>query len=238
MASLLLKLSGPMQSWGDSSRFNRRATRTEPTKSGVIGLLAAACGRRRSDSIEDLLGLKFGVRTDQPGTIMRDFQTEVDWRTGKARPLTNRYYLSDAVFVAAIEGEAGLISDLHDALKHPVFPLYLGRRSCPPGQLLVLGQTDASYRDALMGEPWHASERHRRSEPATVRLPVVRDALPGEEVHESPRDLPVSFDVRYRQYTFRNVVHEATPPIHNPMSRQASHDPLALAGGFDVPIQA
>ncbi len=63
---LVLRLAGPMQSWGGRSQFNRRDTLTEPTKSGLIGLLAAAQGRRRQDSIEDLLGLTFGVRTDQP----------------------------------------------------------------------------------------------------------------------------------------------------------------------------
>ena len=78
MTVLLLRLAGPLQSWGDSSRFTTRATRREPTKSGVIGLLAAAQGRRRTDSIEDLLTLRFGVRTDQPGSVVRDFQTAMD----------------------------------------------------------------------------------------------------------------------------------------------------------------
>ena len=60
MSVLLLRLKGPLQSWGDSSRFTRRETRQEPTKSGVLGLLAAAQGRRRGDPIEDLAGLAFG----------------------------------------------------------------------------------------------------------------------------------------------------------------------------------
>ena len=42
MAVLLLKLAGPLQSWGSSSRFTERGTEHEPTKSGVVGLLAAA----------------------------------------------------------------------------------------------------------------------------------------------------------------------------------------------------
>lgn len=53
MSVLLLQLAGPLQSWGDSSRFVRRETRNEPTKSGVIGMLASAQGRTREDSIED-----------------------------------------------------------------------------------------------------------------------------------------------------------------------------------------
>ena len=61
MAVLLLRLSGPMQSWGDSSRFVRRTTRTEPTKSGVVGMLASALGRSREDALDDLAQLEFGV---------------------------------------------------------------------------------------------------------------------------------------------------------------------------------
>ncbi|MDR2895700.1 MAG: CRISPR-associated protein Cas5, partial [Propionibacteriaceae bacterium] len=35
MSTVLLKLAGPLQSWGADSRFPRRTTRHEPTKSGV-----------------------------------------------------------------------------------------------------------------------------------------------------------------------------------------------------------
>ena len=55
MTTLLLRLAGPMQAWGDSSRFAQRHTRREPTKSGIIGMLAAAQGRRRTDGVEDLV---------------------------------------------------------------------------------------------------------------------------------------------------------------------------------------
>ena len=47
MSTLLLRLAGPMQAWGADSRFDIRKTNREPTKSGVIGLLAAALGLRR-----------------------------------------------------------------------------------------------------------------------------------------------------------------------------------------------
>ena len=76
MSVLLLKLAGPLQSWGADSRFTERKTRHEPTKSGVIGLLAAALGRRRTEPVDDLASLCFGVRIDQPGYYECDFQTE------------------------------------------------------------------------------------------------------------------------------------------------------------------
>ena len=75
MSVLLLRLAGPLQSWGTSSRFVRRNTDRVPSKSGIIGLLAAAQGRRRIDPIEDPLHLRIGVRVDQPGHLERDFQT-------------------------------------------------------------------------------------------------------------------------------------------------------------------
>ena len=75
MTALLLRLAAPMQSWGTTSRFNRRSTDRAPSKSGIIGLLAAAQGRRRTDPLEELLGLRLAVRTEQAGTVERDFQT-------------------------------------------------------------------------------------------------------------------------------------------------------------------
>ena len=41
---LALLLDGPLQSWGFSSRFQRRTTGLHPTKSGVIGMICAAMG--------------------------------------------------------------------------------------------------------------------------------------------------------------------------------------------------
>ena len=71
----MLRLAGPLQSWGGHSQFNRRDTSSEPTKSGILGLLAAAQGRRRQDPIEDLLTLRLGVRTDPAGSLLRDYHT-------------------------------------------------------------------------------------------------------------------------------------------------------------------
>jgi len=43
-ACLALLLDGPMQSWGHASRFERRTTALHPTRSAIIGLIAAALG--------------------------------------------------------------------------------------------------------------------------------------------------------------------------------------------------
>ena len=127
---LVLRLAGPMQSWGSSSRFTRRSTEAFPTKSALVGLLAAAQGRRRSDPIEDLAELRFDVRVDQPGQLLRDFHTA--HRDDTPMPLSDRFYWADATFGAFIEGPEDMIDGLAEAIVRPVFPLYLGRRSCPP----------------------------------------------------------------------------------------------------------
>lgn len=75
MTVLLLRLAGPLQAWGVKSRFTVRSTELAPTRSGIIGMLSTAIGRRRTDPIEDLLSLRFGVRKDQPGRVIRDFHT-------------------------------------------------------------------------------------------------------------------------------------------------------------------
>ena len=197
-----------MQAWGDSSRFTRRETRREPTKSGVIGLLAAAQGRRRTDPIEDLLALRFGVRVDQVGVADCDFHTAKHGRTGRPLPLSYRYYLSDAVFVAGVEGPAELVSGLTAALQAPAFPVFLGRRSFPPSRGILLGSSDDDLVTALTEHEWEASEWYRRKQPRTVALRLVVDAdvLPGEAQFETVRDVPRSFDPVRRKYTSRGIV--------------------------------
>lgn len=46
MSRLLLWLEGPLQSWGADSRYCARTTLPFPTRSGVLGLLCSATGRR------------------------------------------------------------------------------------------------------------------------------------------------------------------------------------------------
>lgn len=93
-----------------------------------------------------------GVRVDQPGELLRDYHTAHPAKgTGY---ITNRYYLADAVFVVGLESEdTALLQKLEQALRAPAFPLFLGRRACPPTLPLVLGVQEAGLREALQGEP-------------------------------------------------------------------------------------
>jgi len=78
---LLLRLEGPLQSWGGRSRWDVRDTEHEPTKSGVIGLLGSALGYERGDSRLEVLDrtLRFGVRVEAPGRVLEDYQTITDF---------------------------------------------------------------------------------------------------------------------------------------------------------------
>lgn len=212
MSVLLLQLAGPLQSWGDSSRFVRRETRTEPTKSGVLGLLACAQGRSREDPIEDLLGLSFGVRIEQRGRIITDLQTEKSLTRKRASrnydvvmPLSYRYYLADAKFLVALGADRPVLETLDNAVRSPQWPLYLGRRSCPPAYPVTLGIHDEydNVRQALESEPWRAERWYRRRH-ATPQLEIVCDAADGEGAL-TQADMPVSFSQENRRYAGRAV---------------------------------
>lgn len=233
MSVLLMRLAGPLQSWGSSSRFARRGTEVAPTKSGVLGMLAAAKGIRRTEPLTELLGLEFGVRLDQPGQILRDFQTARSLDGRQSAPLTYRFYLSDAVFLAAVAGEKELLSGLAEALSRPRFPLYLGRRSCAPVGPISLGVHDGTLDEALAEWPWLASPWCRRRAARTVRLEIIRDAREGEPVTETVPDAPVSFDPAHRQHTWRSVLRRHVDVANDLAERAAvsEHDPMSLLGG-------
>lgn len=205
MATLLLRLAAPLQSWGSDSKFETRKTDREPTKSGVIGLLAAALGLRRDDAegLARLNRLRFAVRADREGSLLVDFHTanrEEDRKKGKAPYVTYRHYLQDAVFLVGLESEdANLLRELETALHHPVYPLYLGRRSCPPTLPLCLGVREGELLELL------------RSEPSLVQagsagpMRIVADADPSDAAAAVRYDLPVSFSPIHRQYAPRPV---------------------------------
>lgn len=140
MATLLLRLQGPLQSWGTTSRFDERDTQLEPSKSGVVGLLCAALGRDRREPVDDLAALCMGVRVDREGVPMRDYQTATgvliagSAKADEGRTVVSpRFYLADAAFLVGLEGEdEALLQRLHQALRQPVWPLALGRKSFVP----------------------------------------------------------------------------------------------------------
>lgn len=235
MTVLLLRLAGPLQSWGTSSRFVRRGTDRSPSKSGVVGLLAAARGLRRTDPLDELLQLQVGVRVEQAGTMERDFQTARARDGSGSMPLSYRFYLADAVFLVGVEGEERLLSGLDEALRNPTFPLFLGRRSCPPVGPVSRGLRAGGVQETLAAEPWAASawvqKAERRPE---LELDTVVDCEPGAPGSDLVRDEPISFDPQRREYGWRSVRHGRVW-VRNPLRPQTvsagqAHDPFTAFG--------
>jgi CRISPR system Cascade subunit CasD len=162
MGTLLIKLSGPLQAWGGSARFNLRPTQQTPTKSGVIGIVCAALGVSRSDSVTlaELNALRFGVRVEQMGELVIDFHTvsgavNAAGKEPQGTTITDRHYLAGAKFLAGLEGNQELLTRIHGALLRPKWLLTLGRRSCLPGDLpwLCDGLLDLPLEEALRQYP-------------------------------------------------------------------------------------
>ena len=232
MAVLVLRLAGPLQSWGTDSKYNRRSGGTEPSKSGVIGMIAAAMGRSREEPVDDLARLRFGVRKDQVGTIITDYHTA--HMAGKSEDsfVTYRQYLTDSIFLVALEGENEDLNGIQKALESPIYPLYLGRRSCPPCGRICLGIHDGTLVDVLDGFEWQASEWYRRRMEKQLRLEMIMDSEEGYEIN----DLPLSFDQNHRRFGRRTVTFRyCDRVIDNPIGKErfgkTGHDAMAALRG-------
>jgi CRISPR system Cascade subunit CasD len=133
-----------------------RPSDLHPTRSALLGLLAAALGLRRGDR-DGLAALgesvRFAVRVDSAGVPLADYHTAQVAPPERKRPaltradqlrarrdglqtvLSRRDYRCDALYTIAVR-PAGPAprwppAALQEALERPVFPLYLGRKSCP-----------------------------------------------------------------------------------------------------------
>jgi CRISPR system Cascade subunit CasD len=209
-STLLIRLCGPMQSWGTQSRFIYRDTGREPSKSGVIGLLCAALGKPRGEKPEDgwptlsqLAELRMGVRVDREGRLECDYHTaeNVAEAHGKGSRTVQswRYFLADADFLVGLEGDRALLERLNTALRSPVWHVYLGRKSfvlsvparLPDRPPWGPGLRDAPLDEALRSIPWHG----RPGEQAPAQLRFVLEDVSGGST-EMRNDVPRSFDAR------------------------------------------
>lgn len=228
MATLLLRLAAPLQAWGCGSKFNIRTTEREPTKSGVIGMIAAALGIQRNDAesdkrLEKLNKLRFGIRVDREGKLLKDFHmvftddiSDSERRKTPPKDLnkyihtTERYYLSDAVFLAAFESESRkYLEEIINALNNPEYPLFLGRRSCPPTLPIIIGISD----DGLV-------ETLKKAAPLTnTKISYKRIVYESDDGGTVVQDVPVSFSQLHRIHGYRYKKEE--------MLSVTEHDPMA-----------
>jgi len=221
MSVLLIRLAGPMQAWGTQSRFSVRDTGLEPSKSGVVGLLCAAMGKPRDETLRpdlpplaDLASLRMAVRVDRPGILSRDYHTAMNVAKAGSQPgkkpqlkeceLSWRYYLSDADFLVALEGPGDLLRILHDSLANPVWPLYLGRKSFVPSLPVYVPEglvSDTDLLDALKHHPWWSYGTIKEpAEPIRIVMECT-DSFDGE----IRNDTPVDFVSSKRSFTTRRV---------------------------------
>lgn len=242
MPTLLLRLSAPLQSWGTGSKFDVRDTDYYPSKSGVIGLLAAALGYSRNvakEALVELSRLKFGVRIDGRGVLVNDFQvTEIkepeygkkrsDWKKYNSN-ISYRKYLSDATFLVGLESDnEELIEKLHRAVKNPKFALFLGRRSCPPSFPVALEVSRETLYDALYNMEWllpktRQEEILRRKKGEYLR--IITDADNSTEI---AKDIPVSFSMSKREYRYRYIKEQKGKYIYS--EQIVEHDAMKELG--------
>lgn len=225
MGTLLLRLVGPMQSWGVQSDFTHRDTGFEPSKSGVIGMICAALGKPRDENDPNNIGkpplaalaeLRMGVRVDREGLVMRDWHTALDVykADGKSPPYpkhpkftttSERYYLADAAFLVGLESKnADLLRQIEERLRRPVWMLFLGRKAFVPGMPVWLKdglKLDSGLEESLHGPNAYPRLVAGRYGDNRARL-IVEDSQRGSIVRP---DQPISFEKGNRQFTVRKV---------------------------------
>jgi CRISPR system Cascade subunit CasD len=153
---LVFGLYGPLASWGGIAVGEQRPTTPHPSKSAILGLVAAALGIRRDEDKrqEDLVaGYGYAVRVDAPGVLLRDYHTtqypdatsrlkhlrsrrdETRDRQNLYTVLSTRDYRCDGLYTVCLwplpDKDAPPPEAIAAALRRPNLPLYLGRKSCP-----------------------------------------------------------------------------------------------------------
>ena len=161
-AHLALLLDGPLQSWGFASRFERRTTGLQPTKSGVIGLICAAMGLAKASPEEaqwlpKLSALKMTSIALPRNDILRleDFHTTGGGYDKKTQPqfiprkasggpcdnptVSRRQYLLEARFGVILAGDRFVLERAAAAMQDPIWGVWFGRKSCIPAAPIFRG---------------------------------------------------------------------------------------------------
>ena len=200
---LVLRLEGVLQSWGEHSKWDYRDSAGMPTKSGVIGLIGCAMGLERGEKrlVELSEGLQLAIRADRSGREVTDFHTVQSKNLlnaqGKHRGkqgeystlVTYRTYLQDACFTVAMTGEKSLLKEIEQALWHPKWPVYLGRKSCVPSRPVCDGLTEEyeSLVQAMYGIPLAKEHLYDDRDSVLVEYEDVQEADGGTTMERQDR---------------------------------------------------
>ena len=235
MTTLLFRLVAPLQSWGVQSHFTIRDTASEPSKSGVVGVLCAALGidREEDAALRRVAAAHVGVRVDREGVLKRDYHTAQNILKAqggtKETDVSHRWYLADAAFLVGLHSDdRALLEDLYAALQAPRWPLFLGRKACVPGEPLFFKDPTLALQENLLVEVLNTFPRLRpkrhRDDPDWMRG-LVED--PSGEI--ARQDQPLSFRKGARQFAVRRMRFErlgAGEPL--PLLNEFSQDPKGL----------
>jgi CRISPR system Cascade subunit CasD len=198
---LVLRLEGPMLSFGAEAIDNFGVVRDFPAASMVAGLIANALGWRREDRAEHQHlqdRLRFAARRDREGSRFTEFQTAkldggaehwttrgaVEGRRGgaetyKSPHLRYRDHDADAAVILVVhfapETEVPTLDDVAQAFRYPARPLFLGRKPCIPAQPFVAPDPFVEADDLLA-----ALKAVPLIEDRTVR-PSIRVAVPAPQ---------------------------------------------------------
>ena len=229
---LVFQLYAPLAAWGGQAVGQERPSDDHPSRSALLGMLAAALGIRRDQEAEHRASsdtCHFGIKLLAPGLALRDFHTiqvpptnrkqqHLQTRRDELREpkigtmLSFRSYRQDAltVIAATSNDETFGLRQLRNALLEPVFPLYLGRKSCPLALPL---------------------------NPKTVSAENLKKALDAYRIHE----MPPAFDIGQSRYYWEAGMNPGmdhdyqTPRYDQPLSRQrwqfAPRDEFVFLGG-------
>lgn len=235
MKTLLLKFAGPMQSWGTSSDFETRHTDLYPSKSAVIGMIAASLGYRRheDEKINRLNCLDFAVRIDQLGNLLRDFHTVKSYKPNGdliRTYVTNRYYVEDGVFVVAIGDEDNtLIESISLAVQRPYFQPFMGRRSLPVNSDFYLDLVDGNVISSLEKCSWQAGEWYQKANKDITNLTIYADSrLLPEKRKNTRHDKVISFNQQSREFDYRYESMINVPVIRETFEKE--HDAFLALG--------
>lgn len=224
-AYFLLRLEGPLQSWGDRSRFWQRGTLPFPTKSGVLGMIFCACGlggsqkerlalcnalpmtvfelsgKAEKSFLNDMQMVGSAYDEDDPWEFLFVPKTSTGKKPTSGGPkITYRRYLQDASFAVILEISENCREEFASGLRFPKWDVYLGRKSCAPTRPVFQGVFE-TYEDALL-----SLKTSLRSDDGEQRSLVTEVS---ETTSQDPEgmllyDVPVEFG-EHKKYSGRYV---------------------------------
>jgi CRISPR system Cascade subunit CasD len=208
MDFLIFTIYAPLASWGDIAVGELRGSWDRPSRSAILGMIAAALGLERDNQdAHDALDAGYGVavRLDLAGSPMEDYhtaQTVAASAVKKQRPTTRRQllaprdrptilsrrtYRQDALATGCIwqrDGARWTLDEIAAALRSPVFALYAGRKSNVLGLPLAPKKVAAATLAAAFSESAPLRSELREFSRLQPRGNVASHSAPPEIAHD------------------------------------------------------